>query len=444
MSIDDMHDDAEFERFLAGEDDLSLQLKKLPQGEPAPALDAAVLAAVEAAMAAEKVQALEPQSAANDPVGPQPLSPQKKRSMAWYWHWPVGFAAGILLTLAYRNGFQSPEAPKAVALADGPVESKLVESRPEPLPPPPPLAYAPPRVQQGTPPAVEVPAVPSTPSMPAPMPEKPVAEARVADAPAPGDPVATASVTTSAAPPMMALKKAEVPAEADKSADLAKRADRNVSDSLRRAPGADVSGTEMAWTHDPAQDAHATVRARAAREMPAAPAALAAAPAMAATPAPAPAREVAALTPPAYAPAAPAAPAASPFGIAARADARSISPSVDSRTVAVQSAAPAASQPEAKSLVRQAVEADSGQEAQRKLALAEKAHTDPRKWLALIEQKIKDKDNQAALAEWDKFGAAYPAYPVKDALRAAIKDLRAQAEPAKPASDSQADPGPAK
>ena len=71
------------------------------------------------------------------------------------------------------------------------------------------------------------------------------------------------------------------------------------------------------------------------------------------------------------------------------------------------------------------------QEKQRKRAAAEQAHANPRKWLALIEQEIKDKDNQAALAEWDKFVAAYPAYKISDKLRADIESLRAQI-PAKP------------
>jgi hypothetical protein len=481
MSIDNLHDDAEFERFLAGEGELSLQLKGLPQAEPSGELDAAVFASIEAAMAAEKVQVVEPTpgGAANDPVGPASGSPQKKRSMAWYWHWPVGVAAGILLTVAYRTGFEpSRPASSTVALADQPLESGLIAPPPPLAAPAAKVAVSPPPIHAvGEPPVIPPPAVAEVPenapvttasAAPSIAPSAAPRLARMAPAPEAGqaklDSRQLQTVVVTGANIRRADAETASPIQVITASDLARR------DGTRtQFEGDGESGVAKAWGYDPAQ------AARSARAQPSAPL-LASAPA-AASPAPVPlpvpakpelalrdspveavqltgggekgepATPVAAAIPPPAGAVAPAAAApAGDLGALRRAptasiaidspkpDVLAVAPMADARTIVVQSA-PSSSYGITDKAAAQASPPVSEQDFLRKKS-TDDAHSDPAKWLAMIKLKIKQKDNLAALAEWDKFCLAYPAYPVADKYRARINALRAKIQPAASATQT--------
>lgn len=379
MSTDDMHDDAEFERFLAGDGELSRRLKDLPQGEPSAQLDAVVLAAIEGAMTAEKVQTVALQGAANDPIGPPGIVGQRKRSLASYWHWPVGFAAGILLTLAYRMGYQSPEQPpKAVAMSDAPVSvavklpaaiASLPESRVIALPP------------RAVAPAIVVPEAPSVPA--------------VAARPSFAAPPAVA-VTSTAAPRVE--KETASPVQVVTARDVARQPEHRVAEAAQDKPAHDgPSGMEQAWGRDPEHEKKQSIDAHAAA--PSAPA-LAAAPASAAPP-PTVADLAAAPPPPAPSPAivlarsapAPAADEAPPKAdYAAKTAARTMAPA------AIAPSPPA--KPDANIV-------------------------EPGVWLKAIEKKLKDHADDAALDEWEKFRQAYPDYPVKPKFNAKLQALEA-------------------
>jgi hypothetical protein len=453
MSTDNLHDDAEFERFLAGEGELSRQLKGLPQAEPSAELDAAVFASIEAAMAAEKVQVVEPEprGAANDPVGPTTISPQRRRSLAYYWHWPVGVAAGILLTLAYRTAFD-PYHPPAVALNDS-MQSRVISPTPHVIEQPDvisepgrvataPAVLEPPDVasQPASSPAAAAPAQPLVAAVSAKESAAPVV------ANAEGKKVQTVVVTGSTI--MRRDAETASPVQVITASDLSASPDHRVADAPKQA-----SGVELAWTRDPAQDA-AAAKAASHAESPA--------PLAAAEPPP---------PPPAAAPVAmPAVPvreiAAKPE-LAARAELAAAAPAELKRTepytqgfspqtiqgILDQPSAgyPAgangpANVPQAPSFDvlggnngRLALQPPGEDDARGKsnAAKPDRAHADPRKWLARIEQEIKDKHDEAALAEWDSFVAAHPSYKVNYKLRAAIKALRDRQAPQPQAAGSK-------
>lgn len=460
MSTDNLHDDAEFERFLAGEGELSAQLKGLPQAEPSADLDAAVFASIEAAMAAEKVQQVEaePRPAANDPVGPATTSPQRRRSLAYYWHWPVGVAAGILLTLAYRTAF-NPYQPPAVALNDS-MQSRViapvprVTAQPDVITEPGKVATAPA--------IIEPPDVASQPVPPA--------------AAAPAPPMIAAASVRDGAVPAGALEKRRqtdtytvvVTGSQIRRADAATPSPAQVitADDLSASPVINVtgaresaSGVELAWTRDPARDMAESKAARSAKSS-----------ASLGVEAPLPAQDVASARPeasvsggipaaavppppPASAPApvtlARAEPAASGFsspnyGII---DQPSLGYQAPAPNVALRASSPVGGEfgptfARESSPSPDAMGGNNGSSPQTmgkiiadpqvEATQHEDARPDPRKWLALIEQDIHDRQDQAALAEWDKFVAAHPAYKVKNKLRAAIKALRdrQQSQPA--------------
>jgi hypothetical protein len=379
------HDSAEFERFLAGDDALSRRLKALPQAEPSAELDAAVLASIERAMAAETVQTVALQPAANDAVGP---APGVARRLTRYWALPVGLAAGIVLAIAYRGHEQEPQgdetaqsAAKVVAQADTP--------RVAALPPPPPAeraTLAPPTAE--APPAKS--AAPAMKSEAAPTPQSVAPAPRFAASPSP-----SLAQAPSAAPPP------------DVHQDfLHERAAKSTAPEASRdvAAGQEGSDVQKAWTHDSNSAARESAKSADKPAPPAAPAAtVAATPQSAPVPAPtqaAPPSEARAVTaaPEPRVMVAPrltsSAPAPAPI---ADAPARSASPVAEDSTRAIEA-----------------------------------AHADPVKWLAYIEQKLDARDDTAALAEWDKFLKAHPAFSVKDELSDKIKAARERQHPPNP------------
>jgi hypothetical protein len=445
MSTDNLHDDAEFERFLAGEGELSAQLKGLPQAEPSADLDAAVFASIEAAMAAEKVQQVEaePRPAANDPVGPAVSSSQRRRSLAYYWHWPVGVAAGILLMLAYRTAFE-PYQPPAVALNDS-MQSRVISPVPR-VTAQPDVITEPGRVA-AAPAIIEPPDVASQPAPAAAAPEPPIAAAasvRESMAPAgavPPDEKKMQRVVVTGSQ----IKRAD--AETPSSVQVVTVEDVRISPVLKGSDTPEpASGVELAWTRDPAQDVVAS-RATSHAERPAQPAATAPSPTAAPAPMPAaePVPEYARKAEPATslsfsggsagAGLAASVPSSSNYGIIDKPsagynasepgfapDAPSLTGGANARIVPPTSLSLEPIDGNNNSALQLAgkINAETHGEA----ASHDSAHGDPREWLALIEREIKEKQDEAALAEWDKFIAAHPAYKVKNKLRAAIKALR--------------------
>jgi hypothetical protein len=115
MTTENQYDDAELALFLQGKDELSHQLKALQQPMPSAALDAAILAKIEAALADER----EPKAAANDPVGPcAGVTPAvRKPSFTARWRLPAGLAASVLIGVLLHRGFRSEFSSISVAMA---------------------------------------------------------------------------------------------------------------------------------------------------------------------------------------------------------------------------------------------------------------------------------------------------------------------------------------
>lgn len=503
MSSDDLHDDAEFERFLAGEGELSPQLKALAQPEPSAELDAAVFARIEAAMAAEKVQTVEPQppAAANDPVGPPAVSPQKKHSVAWYWHWPVGVAAGILAVFAYRTAVGPRDAgPSMAALDDKSIQTRVMP-RSVAIAPAPDLAAAPPPRMSAVPEVAEPPPIPEPSVAVAPAaappavvalkdagsPPKEVASAgnsiagkRIADT-AHGTDVGRADVqqvVVTGSNIRRADSETPSAVQVITSSEIKHSGSTNVMDNLSRdEDGTQDSGVAKAWGYDPVQAAH---DARVARELqsdrqvasaPAAPllpqpspqemapvdappvqalavtggnsVARAAAPAAPVPLSPAPRPSVA------TDPAAPASADANGYTAALSAQGQARfgvidAPATDTRPVAPTTSARIALQSSNSpgngapdNYVQRPASPLRGEELARKVP---EVQSDPRKWLELIQQKLNHKDKEAALAEWDNFSMAYPSYHVPSKLRNEIKALRTRKQPAAPANPAASNP----
>ena len=387
------HDSAEFDRFLAGDDALSRRLKALPQAEPSAELDAAVLASIERAVAAEIVQTVASQPAANDAVGP---APGVARRLTRYWALPVGLAAGIVLAIAYRShedeqqGAETAQsAAKVVAQADTP--------RVAALPPPPPAERAAlaPLTAEAPPPAKS--AAPAMKSEAVPMPQSVAPAPRLAASPSPSPSPSPSLAQVPSAAPLPDVHQDFLRKRAAKS--TAPEASRDV------AAGQEESGVQKAWTHDPNSAARESAKSADKPVPPATPAAT-----IAAAPQPAP---VSAPTQ-----------AASPSS-----EARAVAAAPEPRVMVaprLTSAAPAPA-PIADSPARTASPvAEDG------IRAVEAAHADPVKWLAYIEQKLDARDDTAALAEWDKFLKAHPAFSVKDELSDKIKAARGRQHPPAP------------
>ena len=96
-----MSDDALFDAFISGEDDLARRLQALAQPAPSAALDAAILASARAAMAQEARPA-----AAND-SGDSTAAPQLAPSLGWRWRMPAGIAAAVLVGVFAKQAYEA-------------------------------------------------------------------------------------------------------------------------------------------------------------------------------------------------------------------------------------------------------------------------------------------------------------------------------------------------
>jgi hypothetical protein len=200
MNKDDI-DDAQFDAFLNGKDELSRRLRAMPQALPPAALDDAILRHVQQDLEA---QARPP--AANDPA-PTPGYPKK---LSWRWRLPAALAATVLVGLFAKQSFDASQSLRTVAVPreEQAVETKIIE---EVAPPPPkseqvPMAAAPAPAEI----LIEPPAAPAPLAAPVPA-EPPLAKDRraarsedeaasgAAAAAAPPAPVAQANATAPAA-----------------------------------------------------------------------------------------------------------------------------------------------------------------------------------------------------------------------------------------------------
>lgn len=158
MNNDDIDDD-QFDDFLNGKDALSRRLQALAQPSPDAALDAAILARAEQALAAQPRPAAA-NDAANDPAIPHQIKP-----LSWRWRIPAAIAATVLVGVVARQSFDSsrdlqfkqermPETVEAliietptVAEQKAPPAEISVDAMRAPAsvaaPPPPPAAAAP-------------------------------------------------------------------------------------------------------------------------------------------------------------------------------------------------------------------------------------------------------------------------------------------------------------
>ncbi len=126
------------------ERDLAERLARLggPR-EPAPALDAAILAAARAAVAGDAVAAAPPAPTA--PAAPK-VTPIRPRTTVPRWPWGMGLAATVVLAAGIGwklqgdgdgSSAESASAPAAAAMADEAMEAVMIDPPAAPPPPPP-------------------------------------------------------------------------------------------------------------------------------------------------------------------------------------------------------------------------------------------------------------------------------------------------------------------
>ena len=486
-------DDAEFALFLKKDGELSRQLHALPHPESPPELDAAILARIGAALAEERVPA-----AANDAaVSPDamnvanpaanPIRSRLRSRWAPFWRLSIGVAAGILVVTVLRMTWRPDHdaVVPQVALRDRVDASNkvdeakkndtagdaVVDMSPQRVAPPPaapevapkaaaaqdrvetpsfaraPADAEPPRVSLAPPVAAAPPVAMAAQVAPAPlMRAAPTAKsanpAYAAASPSRQSEVQRVEITGLAvrradretASPVQVISAAELKQSGTSSAD--------VLDKARAKPPLEVSGTELAWTRDPARSA---VRKESAAEAQpdvaqaygviAPPAEAPAVPAPAATavvPAAPPARDVAVYDAPKPAAIAPAPDiayrATAPAQFALQAPAPIVSAAPPAR--AVTPIMPNTASPGAAAVEIAGVPAAKPSQAAnaklRRLSLTdeERMRRKPSTWLTLIEQKLQAQNGDAAREEWEKFRKIYPDYPVKRALAAQMKSLQ--------------------
>lgn len=185
-------DDKDLDAFLAGDDELSRQLKALPQGEPSAELDAAILKRVKFALAQEKRPV-----AANDPA------PSR---MGAAWRWTAGIAATVLAGVLANHALRESREMQAVVVPVTIHEPKM-EAAPE-APPPAPAGMA---VPKSEPPVTAAMSVPAPPPPPPPLaaPAPPVVEA----APAASQEIETMNRRVQAASPYLRASAPPSPAQ---------------------------------------------------------------------------------------------------------------------------------------------------------------------------------------------------------------------------------------
>jgi len=210
-----MSEDAEFEAFLKGEDELSRRLQALPQPSPSAELDAVIMKRVKFSVAQQG------RPAANDP-GQDGAVPQLARGLGWRWRVPAGIAAtllvGVFANQAFDNSNRQRELPQEATPALIIMEQPAEAPPPAMIPPPPPPADM--VVAQARPVAEPAPAMAAPAPAPAPkMAEQPpepesVVEVR-SEKPRPAPILESASpVTIIASPDLPPPKAAAAPAPA--------------------------------------------------------------------------------------------------------------------------------------------------------------------------------------------------------------------------------------
>jgi hypothetical protein len=496
---DNPHDSAELERFLRGEDELSAALKDVAQPVPPPALDAAILGKIEAALIAEKAARAPQPEAANDAVDPANTeTPPKKRFLRSWWQVPLGLAAGVLLTIAFRTQFQDGGRPDTVALV-APPRVAAVSAPPIFVPPdegvpsaakvvasPAPAAAAP-----VTNTAQEVPAARAHPSLayaPPPLLRSSPSEPPPVPTQAPSAPIASGVIGP---PPTIAARTARAAPEADaiepgltaandipvavqpelkKQRDAIARVEAgNRNEAAKKSENADIGlGRRAADTESlvggvPAgqlsgkMDDRAKVDGRVAVVTKPAPQELPKAAIATAAPAPEPAPISAPVSAPAsprpLAPITAGVPAPSIAEVAITSDSSSrnvvpltagtsssfaLSPAPAS-VAPMESAynrAPPAQQASEGFLARREYAEASGHGAANPQNLSTPLRADA--WLAVIEQKLKSRDDKGALQEWIKFRRIHPDFPVDKVLEARLKMI--QARPTQPSSSAPTRP----
>lgn len=225
-----MSDDAQFDAFLKGEDELSRLLQSLPQPSPSAELDAVIMKRVKFAAAQQGRQA------ANDP-GTAGAMPSLAPGLGRRWRIPAGIAATVLVGVFAHQAFDASNREMALPQA----ETVAMISLPRPAEPP--AAMAPP------PPPPEIAVVQSqASSMPAPpprvvaqAPSAPESVVEVRGERRPPAPVSESAspVTVMSPEPLPASAPAASPPAAAPMADLAldkaaeKRAAANYSAGLK-------------------------------------------------------------------------------------------------------------------------------------------------------------------------------------------------------------------
>ena len=241
MSTEDQRhdDDLAFEAFLRGEDELSQQIKGLPQPQPGAALDAAILASIESSLASEAQQL----AAANDSVGPAGANAKQPRFNVW-WNVPLGLAAGVLLTVLAQMYLQTGQSPVPVAQAPrpAPAATPLAQVAQAEVP------VSPPVTTKSSAPARHQDKPASAPTQLALATIAPQAPASAAPAPkvAAAEPVQEVRVTGIRASLQQSLsvkRNAVSNVEVVTAEDVGRMPDKNVADSLQRLPGVNVSAS---------------------------------------------------------------------------------------------------------------------------------------------------------------------------------------------------------
>lgn len=217
MNSEDMND-AEFEAFLKGEDELSRRLKGLPQPSPSSELDAAIL---------KRAQEQIPRTpAANDPgTGAQPVRP-----LGWRWRAPAGIAASVLACVLAHQAWQERTAAEQAAAvpAPAPVAAPAQADTLAPPPPPPPAPEMPPRLAAKS--------SPRSARVVAPVVEAVAAQAQVAEAPPTANQVAPAPAAPAPATPAPAPAPAVVSGQLSRAVTVTGRRSRVDAAGIASAP----------------------------------------------------------------------------------------------------------------------------------------------------------------------------------------------------------------
>lgn len=166
-----MSDDAQFEAFLKGEDELSRRLQALPQPSPSAELDAAIMQRVKFAVAQQG------RPAANDP-GQDSGTPMLAPGLGRRWRIPAGIAASVLVGVFAHQAFDASNSQMALPQEETP--AMIIMDKPS-EPPSAAMALPPAEVVVAPAPKVAAPApavVAQTPVAP-PPPPAPVQESIV-------------------------------------------------------------------------------------------------------------------------------------------------------------------------------------------------------------------------------------------------------------------------